>query len=110
MHKISEADFIKINKIMPKIKKDLSSENLESQKYLDLQEAQNEEDNIMDEITIVFSSVSDKREAEKIVLEKWVPLMNKAREKTAKAMDEWHKIMNNKKGEDLDMMKNGLDM
>ena len=95
---------------MPKIKKDLSLENLESQKYLELQEAQNEEDRIMDEITIVFSTVLDRKEAEKIVLEKWMPLMNEAREKTAKAMDEWHTIMKNKKGEDLDMMKSGLDI
>ncbi len=98
---------------MPKIKKDLSLENLESQKYLELQEAQNEEDRIMDEITIVFSSIADRKEAEKVVLEKWIPLMDEAREKTAKAMDEWHKIMKNKdskKGEGLDMMKTGLDI
>lgn len=98
---------------MTKINKDISSEDLESKKYLELQEAQNEEDNIMDEITIVFSSILDRAEAEKIVLEKWIPLMDKARDKTAKAMNVWHKIMEEKnkgKGENLDIMKRGLDM
>ena len=98
---------------MTKTQKDISSEDLESKKYLELQEAQNEEDNIMDEITIVFSSITDRTEAEKIVLEKWIPLMDKARDKTAKAMSEWHKIMESKKdveGDDLDIMKRGLDM
>ncbi|MFA5934389.1 MAG: hypothetical protein WC827_00680 [Candidatus Paceibacterota bacterium] len=98
---------------MTKIKKEISSENLESQKYLELQEAQNEEDRIMDEIAIAFSSISDRSEAEKIVLEKWIPLMDKARDKTAKAMSVWHKIMDEKnkgKGEGLDIMNSGLDI
>ena len=98
---------------MTKIKKDSSLENLENQKYLELQEAQNEEDSIMDEITIVFSSVLDRKEAEKIVLDKWIPLMDKAREKTAKAMDAWHKIMEEKtsdNGEIMDVIGKSLKM
>ena len=101
------------NKIMTKIQKDISFKDLESQKYLELQEAQNEEDRIMDEITIVFSSVSDRAEAEKVVLEKWIPLMDKAKERTAEAMKVWHKIMEDKigrEGDGLNIMSKGLDM
>ena len=98
---------------MIKKQKDISSENLESQKYLELQEAQNEEDRIMDEITKVFSSISDRTEAEKVVLEKWVPLMDEARKKTAEAMSIWRKSItgiSGNKDEELDIMKRGLDM
>ena len=69
-------------------------ENLEDQKYRELQEAMKEEDRIMKEIKGVFTSASTKAEAEKIVLENWGPLLDEAIKKTGKALKEWFDAMN----------------
>ena len=69
--------------------KNKTPENIEDEKYLELQEAMNEENRIMGEINIVFSSISDRAEAEKIVLEKWAPLMDEAMKKSHEALKTW---------------------
>jgi len=56
----------------------VSPESLEDQKHRELQEAMDEEDRIMGEINKVLADTPDRAEAEKIVLEKWAPLMDEA--------------------------------
>lgn len=64
-------------------------ENLENQKYEELQAAMNEERRIMKEIDDVLASTPDRAEAEKLVLEKWAPLMEEAIKKSSEALKEW---------------------
>jgi hypothetical protein len=64
-------------------------ENLEDQKHQELQAAMDEEDRIMAEIDKVLASTSDRAEAEKIVLEKWAPLMDEAMKKSEEALKAW---------------------
>lgn len=64
-------------------------ENLEDQKYAALQVAMDEEDRIMKEIDNVFTTTSDRAEAEKIVLEKYASQMDEAMKKSRQSLDEW---------------------
>jgi hypothetical protein len=66
-----------------------SSENLEDQNHRELQEAMDEENRIMGEIDNVLASTPDRAEAEKIVLEKWAPLMDEAMKKSREALRAW---------------------
>lgn len=69
--------------------KDPTPENLDDQKHRELQEAMDEEDRIMREIDNVFAGMPDRAEAERIVLEKWAPLMDKAMKKSGEALRAW---------------------
>lgn len=69
--------------------KGLAPENLEDQKHRELQEAMDERDRIMKEIDDVLASAPDRAEAEKIVLEKWAPLMDEAMKKSGEALKAW---------------------
>ncbi len=64
-------------------------ENLEDQKHRELREAIDEEDHIMGEIDKVLASTPDRAGAEKIVLEKWAPLMDGAMKKSGEALKAW---------------------
>ena len=64
-------------------------ENLKDQKHRELQKAMDEEDRIMQEIDNILASTSDRAEAEKIVLEKWAPLMDEAMRKSGEALKSW---------------------
>ena len=64
-------------------------ENLEDQKYRELQAAMNEEDRVMAEIDKVFASTPDRAKAEKIVLEKLAPSMDEAMKKSGEALKAW---------------------
>lgn len=64
-------------------------ENLDDQKYRELQVTMDEEDRVMEEIDNVLVSTPDRDEAEKIVLEKWAPLMDKAMKKSGEALKAW---------------------
>lgn len=64
-------------------------ENLEDQKYKELQVTIDEEDKIMKEINNVFKTTPDRAEAEKIVLEKYADLMDEAMKKSRQALNEW---------------------
>ncbi|MEK7146839.1 MAG: hypothetical protein AAB772_01135 [Patescibacteria group bacterium] len=66
-----------------------ASENLEDQKHRELQAAMDEEDRVMAEIDKVLSGTPDRAEAEKIVLEKWAPLMDEAMKKSGEALRAW---------------------
>lgn len=68
-------------------------ENLEDQKYTALQAAMDEEDKIMKEIDNVFATTSDRAEAEKIVLEKYISQMDEAMRKSRQAFDEWLNVI-----------------
>ena len=66
-----------------------SPENLEDQKYKELQAVMDEEDRIMKEIDDVLTSTQDRAGAEKIVLEKYAPLMDEAIKKSGEALRAW---------------------
>jgi hypothetical protein len=68
-------------------------EDLEVRKYHDLQEAMSEEEHIMQEIDNVFLNTSNRVEAEKIVFEKWAPLMEEAMKKSGEALKTWLDII-----------------
>lgn len=69
--------------------KDSTLENLGDQKYRELQEAMDEENHIIKEIDNVLTSTSDREEAEKIIFEKWAPLMDGAIKKTSEVQRAW---------------------
>jgi hypothetical protein len=48
-----------------------------------------EENRILQEIENVFAGTPDRAEAEKIVLEKWAPLMDEAIRKSGEALRSW---------------------
>lgn len=64
-------------------------ENLENQKYQEFQVVMREEDRVMAEIDKVFASAPDRTEAEKIILEKWAPLMDMAMKKSGESLKAW---------------------
>mgnify|MGYP001562450790 len=66
-----------------------ASENLEDQKYRELQVAHDEEDRVMAEINKVFDGAPDRAEAEKIVVGKWAPLLEQAMKKSGEALKAW---------------------
>lgn len=68
-------------------------ESLEDQKYRELQEAMDEESDIMRELDYVFTDMPDRAEAKKIVLEKWGPLMDEALKKSSEALKAWLNTM-----------------
>ena len=86
-----------------------SPENLEDQKYRELQEATEEQNRIMREIEKVLASTPDKDEAEKIIIEKWAPLMDEATKKLGEASTTWfnaiHKTSKRERKEIDDMEK-----
>ena len=87
-------------------------ENLEDKKHRELQEAMEEEDRIMQEIDNVLNSTPDRAEAEKIVLEKWAPLMDEAMIKSGEALKSWLDTMREageRERKKLDDMKKDLD-
>lgn len=61
--------------------------------YKELQEAMDEEDKIMAEMDKVFESTSDRGEVEKIILEKWAPLMDEAVKKSSDLTKQWFEAM-----------------
>lgn len=73
--------------------KEEKGENLEDQKYVALQVAMAEEDRVMKEMDDVFATTPDREGAEKIVLEKYAPLMSEAMKKSRQALDEWLNAM-----------------
>lgn len=72
-----------------KEEKSPTPESLEDQKHKELQAAMDEEDRIMKEIDGVLASTPDRAEAEKIVLEKWAPLMDEAMKKSGETLKAW---------------------
>jgi len=68
-------------------------ESLEDQKYAALFAAINEEDSIMKDIEVLLEAATNREEAEKVILEKHAPLMDKAIEKSRQAFDEWEEAM-----------------
>lgn len=64
-------------------------ERAEDQKHKALQAAMDEEDRIMKEIDNVFATTPDRAEAERMVMEKYVPLMEEARKKSDETLREW---------------------
>ena len=70
-----------------------SSENKnideEARLHKELQEAMDEEDRVMAEMDKVFELTPDRSEAEKIILEKWAPLMDEAVKKSSELTTQW---------------------
>jgi hypothetical protein len=61
--------------------------------HKELQEAMDREEEIMKEIDKVFESTPDRSEAEKIILEKWAPLMDEAAQKSKELTTRWLEVM-----------------
>ena|SRR3989339_776882 len=74
-----------------------SSENKnideEARLHKELQEAMDEEDRVMAEMDKVFELTPDRSEAEKIILEKWAPLMDEAVKKSSELTIQWLEAM-----------------
>ena len=74
-----------------------SSENKnideEARLHKELQEAMDEEDRVMAEMDKVFELTPDRSEAEKIILEKWAPLMDEAVKKSSELTTQWLEAM-----------------
>ncbi len=88
-----------------------SPENLEDQKHRELQEAMDEGDRIMREIDNVLANTPDRANAEKIVLEKWSPLMDEAMKKSSEALKAWLDTMrevSEREQKELDDMEKDL--
>jgi hypothetical protein len=64
-------------------------ENEETRLYGEVQAATEEVDRILAEIDKVFASTEDRDQAEKIVLEKWAPLMDAASKKVSELTKQW---------------------
>jgi len=65
----------------------------ETRLHEELQKAMDEEDRIMAEMGKIFESTPDRAEAEKIILEKWAPLMDEAAKKSSKLTTQWLEAM-----------------
>jgi len=65
----------------------------EARLHKELQEAMDEEDRIMAEMDKVFELTPDRSEAEKIILEKWAPLMDEAVKKSSELTIQWLEAM-----------------
>jgi hypothetical protein len=65
----------------------------ETRLHKELQDAMDEEDRIMAEMNKVFESTPDRSEAEKIILEKWAPLMDEAAKKSSELTTQWFEAM-----------------
>ncbi|MBU1730614.1 hypothetical protein KJ557_03670 [Patescibacteria group bacterium] len=95
-----------INKTMPeKVEKGPTPENLEEQKRREWQVSMDEENRVLAEVNKVFDSTPDRAEAEKIVIEKWAPLMDETMKKSSEALNTWFDAMR----EDYARMKKELD-
>ncbi len=70
-------------------KKSSAPENLEDQKHAAFQMAMDEEERIRKEIDNVLTTTSDRKETEKIILQKYAPLMDEAMKKSRQALQEW---------------------
>ena len=62
---------------------------MEDKDYTDLLAAEEEVGKVWAEIDQVLKSTPDRKAAEKIVLEKYAPLMDKAMQKSREALDKW---------------------
>ncbi len=69
--------------------KDPAPKSLDDQKYRELEVIMAEEDRIMAEIDNVLATTPERAEAEKIVLERWAPLMDEAMKKSGEAFNIW---------------------
>lgn len=86
-------------------------ENIEDQKYCEVQKAEHEENRIMREIDRIFATASSREEAEKIILEKWIPQLEEARKKSDEARKAWLDAMNEsmkREKKELDDMEKSL--
>jgi len=61
----------------------------EDKLYADLLVAEEEERKILAEIDQLLKSTPDRKVAEKIILEKYAPRMDKAMQKSREALDKW---------------------
>ncbi len=71
----------------------ISPEGFEEQKYREWQAAVEEEEQIRRDIERVFAEISDRSEAEKIVLAEYAPQMDVAMKKSAELFQEWFKAV-----------------
>ncbi len=65
----------------------------ETRLHNELQRAIEEEERIMAEMDKVFESTPDRAEAEKIILEKWAPLMDEVSKKSVELTKQWLEAM-----------------
>lgn len=66
-----------------------SPENLEDQKYKELQVAMDKENRIMKEINDIFTNTSDRKAAEDVVLHKYGSALESAMEKSKESLEAW---------------------
>lgn len=75
--------------------KDSPQETLEEETriYKALRETINEEERIIKEMDTVFEITQDRSEAEKVILEKWAPLMDEVIKRISRLTIEWIEAM-----------------
>ncbi len=88
-------------------------ESLEDQKYEEMQAAENEVDRIMKEMDNILASNLNREEAEKIVFEKWAPLMDEAMKKSTETFKAWLDAANeasDRERKEIDDMEKDLEI
>jgi len=79
---------------------ELENENIRElpirRSYAELQEAQDEEDKIMEMITNVLEKTENREEAKKIIDEQYMSALSDAIKKSQKARDKWNEVMKEK--------------
>lgn len=76
-----------------------------SDEYNVLRQAMDSEDEIMKKIQEILETTPDKREAERIINEKYLPLIERAKERTKETLRELRKV----EGEQLKSIKKEMD-
>lgn len=72
-----------------KMGEEIIAEQLEDKTYDAVQEAEKEVRRILGEMDKIFETISDRREAEKVILETLAPQMDEALAVSRKAFDAW---------------------
>ncbi len=83
----------------------MDDRTLKSDEYNVLRQAMDGEDEIMKKIEEVLETTPDKKEAERIISEKYLPLIERAKEKTKEALRELRKV----ESEQLKSIKKEMD-
>jgi hypothetical protein len=77
-------------------KKEVQEQPIELQRYCEVQAAMDEQDRIMQEIENILENAADHAQAEKIILDEWVPRMRDAQDAVTEALDAWRASMEKK--------------
>lgn len=73
--------------------KEIQEQQIELQRYREVQAAMDEQDRIMQKIENILEHAADRSQAEKVIIEEWVPRMQDAQQAASEALEAWHASM-----------------